>query len=250
MKPTMVTVGIAALAGRTPHNRGPGDSLGARSANVRLPQHLQHRTANEAGEHGGAANAERDDRQDEMLQTARAAGRQPGKPDCKDLNQYQAENKAWHRVAGDRRDHDGAVNGAVPVQSGIDTGWNTDRQFHQERRQGQHEGCRDTSQDKVKRRPASTHRAAEFALKDWCEVVEILRPEWLIETPLTAKGGHGLGRGVVPHDGAGWISGKPEDDEGECDHQRDCQNGTQDTDSKEPKHQIPTSLVGGLVWTA
>ena len=84
MKPTMVTIGIAAFGSAwLPDDVRPCQALGRGRADIGLAQHLEHRAAREARQDADAADAHGDRRQDGVQPAVLAAGRQPAEVTAK-----------------------------------------------------------------------------------------------------------------------------------------------------------------------
>ena len=104
------------------------------------------------------------------------------------------------------------------MQGGIDAGGNTDQELDRECRQRQRQRHRDPLRHQFNRGAAIAHRAAEFALSDRPEIVEILQPERIIEAPGRPEGGDRLRRRLGAQNDLRRIARQAQDDEGEGHH--------------------------------
>ena len=166
-----------------------------------------------------------------------AAGRQPAELHGEDQHQQQRQHEARHGEAGDGRDHHRPIDRRAAMQRGVDAGRNADADLDQQRGKRQRQRRRNALGDQRDRRPAVAHRAAEFALGDRAEIVEILHPDRLIEAPGLAEGRDHLRRRFGSHDHQRRIAGQAQHDEGEGDDEHDRQQRAADPHGKEAQHQ-------------
>lgn len=183
MKPTIVTVGIAALGKACDRTNARHETPLARRADIGLAQHFQHRAAREARKYRRATDAERNNRKDRMPPGFLPAGRQPAELDGENQHQHKAKHETRNRKPGHGPDHHRAIDQAAAMQGRENAAGDANRKLEQERRDRQRQGCGDSLEDEIDRRAPVSHRASEFTLRDGAKIIEILHPDRRAPTP-------------------------------------------------------------------
>ena len=214
--PTTVVIGISALAQRVLHHHlPPRQSLGARGADVVLPQHLQH---------GGARDARQQSRQQQRQRNRRhggrgepaqriigerdiAAGRQPAQVDREEDDHQQAEIEIRQRNADHGEQHRHLIHPGVLPQRRDDAADQSDQQRDHQRIGRQRQRHRQAQHRGVHHRLAQQQRTAEIAVQQARVPAPELRQQRLIEAEIMADVGDLLRRGGQPGDRRRGIAG-------------------------------------------
>src|SRR5215813_10805234 len=157
------------------------DALGARRPHVVLAQHLEHRGARSASDHGGRGRPQDKGGHDEMPERTRAAGRQPVQPhrEDEDGQQPQPENRQGdaHERAQERRNVERriAVGGGDNARDNAECGRDEDGQ------EGQLEGEGEALLEQRRHRLARLDRHAEISYDRMPKVGEELHGQGSVE---------------------------------------------------------------------
>src|SRR5713226_9525108 len=117
--------------------------LGARGADVRVPEDLEEARANQAGDDGRVVQPDRGRGVDQAAPAALARSRQPAELEREDEDEEQAEPEARHRDAAERDEHRQPIEPGVRAERGQDAEDEAKRDRDGDRRGGQLQRARE-----------------------------------------------------------------------------------------------------------